>query len=499
MKCDEEKPACRRCVNAGQVCDGYETIRLAQTSTSSSGELTLKWVRPSSQPPDTNIAEQQAFNHFRIHVLDRIAGPFDTGVWRQDVLSTSMSEAAVRNAIIALGALAQHDDTLRSDAFALKHYSMAMRALHDKIPINGQGSSHLALVTCLLFVAFEFQKFGYAEAKSHLDGGLSIIRELQDCGKHGCDSVSESLVEAFERLDIQMSLFTSCRVSLNRAGARVTDGTEYRDLHAAYRELGFLTAAMRELVHSFDQRRFSYEVFPPHEYSMFQNEVIHQLLSLKHWEISVNGLLKRLSQPRDLQAARILQAHYFCCKLMVSTAMSDGRETMWDSFIADFQRVLDLAEELQTATPTPGGGDEHHNFKIDMGIIPPVYYTAMKCRNPYMRRHAIEILRRCDYQEGAWHGLTMADMAESIMFVEEGGLDNPQTEHDIPEQNRLYRGWYDLTKNGERLLYCRRRRFEADGRWHCFTHHFGNLHLPAVAPVPSEITLPPGSLMSAPV
>ena len=196
----------------------YQTSPMESTNTMSNGALTLTWTRPSSQPPEASAQEKEAFHFFTVHVVGQLHGPFDPRIWHRQVLPISTTEPAVRHAVIALGSLRQHysrAQTQSTDQFALQHYSKAMKALQNKIADQQHVPQDLILITCLSFVAFEFQQSGWEQAKSHLDGGLSIIRQLQEKPqsspppKHTLDP----LVEAFERLDIQMSLFTSERVS----------------------------------------------------------------------------------------------------------------------------------------------------------------------------------------------------------------------------------------------------------------------------------------------
>ncbi|KAK5168279.1 uncharacterized protein LTR77_006848 [Saxophila tyrrhenica] len=471
VKCGEEKPACRRCVSSNRVCDGYEPIRIAQTSTSSTGELTLKWIRPTSLP-DTTVEEDSAFHHFRVHVVDSLAGLFDSCVWHRHVISIAMHEPAARNAAIALGALERHEDDGSNDELALKHYSMSMRALHDKIPLQGQAATQLILVTCLLFVAFELRKNGWLQARSHLNGGMKIIQSQDDPSPSSAGAL-QPLVEAFERLDIQVSLFTSARTQLNRPVMDEIKSPANREvvfssINEAHHHLNLRMAAMSEFVHFADQHRFTAQGKARHGYEPYEEQLLQQLRSLRDWELAMSQLMLKLTRPKDLSAARILQTHHICCRLMVSTSLTDGREMLWDSYIPDFERIIEIAEELPPMLPKTA----RRNFMLDMGIVSPLYFTALKCRDPILRRRAIQILQEHNSQEGAWDSRTMAAAASSLMFVEERGLHAPRRAADIPETKRLYRAHYDLTKS-EKRLYCKRRRFESDGEWIEYTESLG--------------------------
>jgi hypothetical protein len=55
-------------------------------------------------------------------------------------------------------------------------------------------------------------------------------------------------------------------------------------------------------------------------------------------------------------------------------------------------------------------------------------------------------------------------MSERILKLEEEGLGEIEEASEIPETSRLYQGWYDL-RHSDKVLYCKRRRFESDGHW----------------------------------
>lgn len=298
-----------------------------------------------------------------------------------------MSEAAVRNAVIALGALAMSDEDNDHTAFALSHYSLAMKALQEKIPMQGSSSQYLVLVTCLLFVAFEFQHRGWAAAKQHLDSGLNIIRELQEGPVNASEALSSpSLVEAFERLDIQMSLFTSSRVHLSQLVqesyvAKIENEMHFRDVRDALRQLMLRMAAMREFMYCVNEAQTLSGEIPTDLYEDFQEQILRQSISLDHWESAMADLRKRLSRHRDQQAARILQMHHICCRLMVSKSLSDGQEALWDAYLPDFEKAIVLAEALSAHDNglwLSNGGKKPHTFKLDVGVIAPVYFTASK-------------------------------------------------------------------------------------------------------------------------
>jgi hypothetical protein len=60
------------------------------------------------------------------------------------------------------------------------------------------------------------------------------------------------------------------------------------------------------------------------------------------------------------------------------------------------------------------------NFSVDMGPVPVMYYTALKCRVPSIRRRAIQALRVAPHREAVWDGIAVAAAAETVIRLEEG-------------------------------------------------------------------------------
>jgi hypothetical protein len=56
---------------------------------------------------------------------------------------------------------------------------------------------------------------------------------------------------------------------------------------------------------------------------------------------------------------------------------------------------------------------------MDIGWIPPLYYTALKCRVHRLRLQAVKFLEYSPHREGIWDGPIAACVARKIMEIEE--------------------------------------------------------------------------------
>lgn len=478
VKCDQQRPTCQRCITSGRQCGGYEAFLIAKPTTASDGTLSLKYIRPSEHPFSVEASEQVAFEYFKIRLLQDIAGPFDPSLWYRVILPLTAIEPSIWHACLAVGASATQkiSDTTELDVqHALRYYGKAIRALQHNISGEELVPIETTLANCLLFVAFEFLQEGWLQAQSHLASGLRIICEKGF--KAGASSSMDTtemdlLLQAFQRLDVQMSFFTSSSPGLyhlnGSAQARdVIEGTGFESIAVANRALQGHLGDMRQLVFAIETERFSNKCGEIRILDQFQMEAARQLIALKDWITSLNILLADSAGANDQKAGKILKSQYICCRLLISTCLTDGHELRWDRFLPDFERLLDLAED---ALPNPASSmlsDHSHlrKFSIDMGVIGPLYFTALKCREPALRRRAITLLQTCNHQEGSWNGPICASLAASVVGLEEKGLTNVQKASDVPEQNRFYQAWYDLARTERDVLYVKRRCFEASGVW----------------------------------
>ncbi|UKZ83483.1 hypothetical protein TrVFT333_011292 [Trichoderma virens FT-333] len=133
-------------------------------------------------------------------------------------------------------------------------------------------------------------------------------------------------------------------------------------------------------------------------------------------------------------------------------------EVQFDGFLPHFKAIVSLGWEVvgddekraatercpdprrcqqQHGTPMPafmaGKYTTHHikpSFSADLGIVPPLFVVATKCRDPVVRREAIQLLRSSARREGMWDSELTANIAQWVMEVEES--ENPFPEMHPP-------------------------------------------------------------------
>jgi hypothetical protein len=129
-------------------------------------------------------------------------------------------------------------------------------------------------------------------------------------------------------------------------------------------------------------------------------------------------------------------------------------EAIFDTYIPQFANIVELSREVvandetQAATAagcilasqqngqscqhqrwddppsvTAGGYATYHvkpSFRADLGIVPSLFLVVTKCREPVIRRQAIQLLRSSARREGMWDSEFAARIGQWIMELEEG-------------------------------------------------------------------------------
>lgn len=121
---------------------------------------------------------------------------------------------------------------------------------------------------------------------------------------------------------------------------------------------------------------------------------------------------QRLDEGRS---ALLMYYHLLCIWLATRLSLE---QLVFDQYTAHFQRILHHAEVCIDATAY-----ERPVFTFEVGVVPPLYFVASKCRVPSYRRHALKLLAKAPRKEAMWGATSTAQLAARIIAVEEDGMD----------------------------------------------------------------------------
>lgn len=516
VKCDEKKPACQRCTSTGRVCDGYGIWgggnaygSSKKTPLASHSSLTHYKKMPAplsvvSMSQKHRIAGQPAsigFEYFRRYTSTKLPGLFESGFWDSLVLQASDQEPAVLHAVAALGAAHKNDEHI-----SLVEYNKAIQHLRKSLNSSDRDTIRVCLITCLLFVCIELLRGGFKAGYTHLSTGLRMLHEIQRRDgitannevilRYRAQSVEDTLLEVFSRLNLQTALFGHVSAYLlytgeNDQAPRIYDiPPTFSSLTEAKKYIDSLINGSYLLTQQATQLFHEQQLFPFSE-TLYQNQNYLET-ALTKFNITLNSSRKDLTQSptwRSVFGVPMLALYHTMAKIMAATALRGVDEMIFDDHLQDFELLLKqatilcdrMASEMAQAfrrkvAIMPG----HNTFTIDMGFIPPLYYALAKCRQPNLRRKILELLQRVPHREGAWDGPTVIRMGKILLKLEEGriydgidiipccSLSDPSIPDDLPvlpmsrRFNNINVALPD-SADGKATLFCRR--YEGYGLW----------------------------------
>ncbi|KAK4443303.1 hypothetical protein QBC34DRAFT_284485, partial [Podospora aff. communis PSN243] len=475
VKCDEGKPACQRCISTGRVCDGYgiwggggnsygsaeravNTLFKQSSRKAPSASKTLKTTSPALIP-GLDQQEYATFDFFRRRTATKLPGMFSSEFWDTLVFQLSSREPAVLHAVIALAATHRRaiavgharrpflatdekDVGLDSDeVLALQQFNKAVGHL-QRFKRKTQESLRATLVSCIIFICIELLKGKVGPSQAHFQSGLKLLQEIQPGESDAspmqphAKSVDNHVAEAFARLNIQSSISgggpdQSCMMILHKLSELEPEAPLVFDsISSARRHLDRLVQQVHRLSAEAKQAALNCQVVPSR--LVLDQERLQR--SVTSWLRTFTSSLPRMEtfEPegshRITLGAPLLLLYHAMISIMVATSLRCGDETIYDSHTASFATILEQATNLWNkivdyvpVTPRPGQPD-HLSFTVDLGFIPPLYFTALRCRVPRFRRLAIGLLASTPHREGVWDGAVTAAIARKIVEMEEGGF-----------------------------------------------------------------------------
>ncbi|KAF7547651.1 hypothetical protein G7Z17_g7583 [Cylindrodendrum hubeiense] len=195
VKCDENKPFCKKCVDTGRTCDGYESPFRSFTSQPIHNAHAGGIKSGAGLQPIRPIFTQIDFQD--IHLLNRYFSTktmFDVKLGcdeeARQVLRASLTDPPIRHAVSSLKALRENlersGDLPASVAqqtpsyeYGLQQYCMALEGIASSLSSPASDDLKLALLCCQIFISIEQVRGNYAAMAQHIIQGLRIMHEYR--------------------------------------------------------------------------------------------------------------------------------------------------------------------------------------------------------------------------------------------------------------------------------------------------------------------------------
>jgi hypothetical protein len=405
------------------------------------------------------IEEQGYLDWFKSCTVPKLPGAFPSDFWEVYLLQASSSEPAILHAVLALGS-AHKRKVLRSgletveappdsqEQFMLRHYSKAITNLRHHLSYNNKTSAQVALITCLVLISLEYIRGHYRAGQIHLNNGLRLLEEVEaEKGKDADraiirmntkpESINDWIIDSYARLQAQADVFgkRSRQLRFVLHDSPPTAKTVFFENAAQARHI--LERLIDEIIYLRDQYQM-HVVCSGNEYIVDTDAQTIEKLNTKRDSLceELAVWIRRCQPPSQKLANKQISLEKFAYKLlglyhtaahiMVSSIPHLRNEAIFDSQTASFLSIINqsieinrLVKEGERLHDYPGRNEMSSSI-TDLGWIPPLFFTALKCRHHRIRMQAMKLLSYALHKEGTWDANLSVSLAREVVKLEEG-------------------------------------------------------------------------------
>ena len=377
------------------------------------------------------------------------------------------------------------DHAHRHSVVAFRHYSDAIKAMCS-VPAEDPTSQRVSLMATVLLACFDSFIGDHKQAIRQIQNGLGLLEQLRAERRRAFlprpeEPVEHDLIQMFTRLAIQAKSYDMAfhfpqpfvirltPQNTESPGSPPSDGgspvsithpTIPESFHSLL-EARLAWDALCERMMRFNELMFS------HTSSITPMGILPKSLQshgavfreqLQQWATAFEPILASRAAPskssQEKTGIAVLKMNQIMGLMLFMMTFADN-EMQFDRFLPEFQKIVELATEVvgdeerraaakrcpdsrtckhHTAPPDIFGGHDYNarhikpSFSADLGIVPPLFVVATKCRDALTRRHAIQLLRASSRREGMWDSKLAARIGMWITAIEEEGADGEAEE-----------------------------------------------------------------------
>lgn len=361
--------------------------------------------------------------------------------WTRVVPQICRSEPAVWNAVIAISALYENPKQCmdfhllrdrRNKAHLLNHaqqdaltwYSRSISSVSSQIQ-RGSADPYVALISCALFICVETIQGHMEQALELYRQGITLILDLRAQIGHGAVSISKgvllerSIVPLFLRLGASSLTISGTRFPIELFAFVETDiSAGFASVDSARSIISVLTAdvILFEREANLHLREVGAETAVSPE-MVAKKEALR--VRLVEWHRAYINLCQRnRSVPTLPIYPEPILLTYHAAALICVTGCLNQQEAVFDVHFADFATIFAQSKLILDGSAGPNGVQPPFTFEMSVGV--PLAITVLRCRDPTLRRRALDLLRLAPPIQGFFKCAPVALLSEVLMKLEEG-------------------------------------------------------------------------------
>ncbi|RFU27563.1 hypothetical protein B7463_g8787, partial [Scytalidium lignicola] len=357
------------------------------------------------------------------------------------------SEQTVLQAVLALGALHESEerkgmpitkerlnDTNHVSAYG--HYNAAIRLLRARARQEGEDIRLITLTVCLIFIHIELLRGRYESAATHLKSGLDILSRSNVYStlhrRADLSTIEGQLALSFTRLDVQTPAFMVGGPFLTYNVEDIDFDKNIQD-HNFPRDVSVIKRKSDILIGSSLQLYFMSKEHRKADKELHTKETLARQKTLLEYNCQYMKTVESLSAPSKLsvsseapvyyqeyQSLSLLRLHLLTTRILLSACLAPDKELAYDKHLSEFKTVVSIAEDFTAGLKSITRKNAAiPSFSTDLGIISPLFVTALSCRDTETRYKALSILDSWPHQEGFWCSSLALTGAQQVVKIEE--------------------------------------------------------------------------------
>lgn len=448
VKCDEQKPLCRRCIQAGRLCGGY-----SHESTSASA------LQPALTIGVTADSHTKRLSYLAAHVLsldDNGLPEQGDGAWGRIFLQLSNQVECVQAAAAAFGAAYEaslNNAIVESPCAAWHYYGTALTRLQSDFNNETAGPESLALASMIL-ACVEILSQHEQNAFVHFLGAVQILTKTYQRRQAAPSAdILDIIRDELFNIDVSIGSYALSQspASMYLESQEAATGDDaFREPELAINTAMLCLHRSYRFIESAHQLRYKYPSWKAHDPVMCkaQSDAVTQCRSaLDGLTALASRLQAKYSSARSTLRDSETLAEIYAIRTQLTSAMvfvmcvHDPFEMEYDKHQDRFQSIVsDAAASARLRRRSKPNAFKR--FSVRPGIVGPLFIVSMKCRDPSLRAIATSMLDE-QGREGPADGHILAAIGARLAAIETSASvpsspDGPLAACDVPEGQRVH-------------------------------------------------------------
>lgn len=333
--------------------------------------------------------------------------------WKHLLPQIAHMDPGAHAACVVLGSAVLYRRDGSPDRFSTvsRHYGHALQQIQHDLASRPKETTSLTSM-CFLLVMTDVLMDRHVQALFHLQGGLALLRSQQKGGEDAAKEVSDYIpTDAIDiaalSLDISVSSY-AVDIPPRLPSLKDFDISapwEYEDLEVQV--LGVLHSSYMFLNKASGLKYTPYQ-FRAADLGTEQGRLIAGLTTSTK---AISSIVKQRPE-QDYHRPLVLRMQCHSCLIALASILSP-EECVYDTHTELFRNIILDARFIISRRPK--GSD--HAISADLGLVQPLSFTAMKCREFETRSAALKMLKQCG-TDGPFDARVLAAVSRRAIELE---------------------------------------------------------------------------------